>query len=256
MSVVRILVLRAAGTNCDVETAYAFEKAGGAPDLSHVNRLVDGSVRLSDYQILAIPGGFTYGDDVSAGKILANELRNRVGDAIARFVRSGGLVIGICNGFQVLVKMGILPGWEGARQVATLTNNDSNKYEDRWVYLKISSTRTPFLREEGMLYLPVAHGEGKFAVSEPATLSRLEAGGQIVLRYCDEHGREAGFPYNPNGSIGSVAGICDPSGRVFGLMPHPERNTEPYHHPRWTRGGCPAEGDGFRFFRNAVRYFS
>jgi len=252
----RVLVLRAAGSNCDVETAYAFERAGGVSRLAHVNRLVDGEVQLPDYQILAVPGGFTYGDDVSAGKILANELRNRVGDAVREFVEAGGLVIGICNGFQVLAKMGILPGWPEGRQVFTLTNNDSNRYEDRWVYLKVSSTKTPFLHDEEILYLPVAHGEGKFVVDEQATLERLKAEGQVVVRYCDEEGRAAGFPYNPNGSSDCVAGVCDPSGRVFGLMPHPERNIESYHHPRWTRGGAPVEGDGFRFFRNAVNYFS
>ena len=256
MSEVRVLVLRAAGTNCDVETAYAFEKAGATPHLSHVNRLRDGEVGLPGYQILAIPGGFTYGDDISAGKVLANELRNRVGDAVREFVDAGGLVMGICNGFQVLAKMGILPGWAGHKQLFTLTNNDSNRFEDRWVFLSVSSTKTPFLREKEILYLPVAHGEGKFVVDEFATLEQLDDTGQVIVRYCDENGRAAGFPYNPNGSMGSVAGICDPSGRVFGLMPHPERNIEPYHHPRWTRGGSPSEGDGFRFFRNAVSYFS
>jgi phosphoribosylformylglycinamidine synthase len=248
--------LRAAGTNCDAETAYAFEAAGATARTVHVNRIADGSVRLSDFQILAIPGGFTYGDDISAGKVLANELSHRVGDAMREFVDGRGLIIGICNGFQVLVKMGLLPGGDGSRQSVTLTNNDSNRYEDRWVYLKVASTKSPFFGQEEILYLPVAHGEGKFIVDEPGTLKRLEASGQVVLKYCDEKGRDAGFPYNPNGSVGGVAGICSPSGKVFGLMPHPERNIEPFHHPRWTRNGTGAEGDGLRVFRNAVSFFS
>ena len=225
LSEVNILVLRAAGTNCDVETAYAFEKAGAKATLAHVNRLVDRSVSLDDFQVLAIPGGFTYGDDVSAGRILAGELKNRLADAIAAFVEADRLVIGICNGFQVLVKMGLLPGDESSGRV-TLTNNDSNRYEDRWVHLKVDGSRTPFLASDDVIYLPVAHGEGKFVVDNDATLESLESNGRIVLRYCDDNGLDAPFPYNPNGSVGSVAGICSASGRVFGLMPHPERNIE------------------------------
>ena len=255
MGHVNVLVLRAAGTNCDAETAYAFEKAGGKVRTGHVNRLADGSIDLADYQILAIPGGFTYGDDISAGKVLANELAHRTGDAVREFIEADKLVIGICNGFQVLVKMGLLPGRAGRRRV-TLTNNDSNRYEDRWVYLRVASTLTPFLTTEEILYMPVAHGEGKFVADDPSTLADLESAGQVTVKYCDENGREAGFPYSPNGSMSSVAGISDPSGRVFGLMPHPERNVEPYHHPRWTRGVAPPEGDGFRVFRNAIVYFS
>lgn len=256
MAVVRVIVLRAAGTNCDMETAYAFEKAGAKADLVHVNRLAEGSVNLSDYQVLAVPGGFTYGDDISAGAVLANELRLRIGDAMKRFVESDTLVIGICNGFQVLVKMGLLPGWPDEDKCVTLTCNDSNKFEDRWVYLKVASTTSPFLYNEDIIYLPVAHGEGKFVVDGDATLSRLEQNGQIIVKYCDEHGREAGYPGNPNGSTASVAGICSPSGRILGLMPHPERNIEVQHHPRWTRSGGRRQGDGMRFFTNACKYFS
>jgi len=249
-------VLRAAGTNCDEETAHAFAKAGARVDRVHVNRLAEGQVRLSDYQVLAIPGGFTYGDDISAGKVLANELKYRVGDEVRKFVDAGRLVIGICNGFQVLVKMGILPGWDALRQQATLTSNDSNRYEDRWVHLKVVSTKTPFFREKEIIYLPVAHGEGKFVTDGDQTLKRLESTGQAVLKYCDGDGREGPYPVNPNGSVASIAGISDETGRVFGLMPHPERNIEPWHHPRWTRGEAAAEGDGFRVFRNALSYFS
>ncbi|MHC4713436.1 MAG: phosphoribosylformylglycinamidine synthase I [Planctomycetota bacterium] len=256
MANVKVIVLRAAGTNCDVETAYAFEKAGAEAHRVHVNRIAEGSVRLSDFHILAIPGGFTYGDDIAAGRVLANEMRYRIGDAMRQFVEGDRLVIGICNGFQVLVKMGLLPGYDDTPAGATLTFNDSNKFEDRWVYLKIESGRTPFLDGEGIIYLPVAHAEGKFVVNDPAVLQRLELSGQIIVKYCDEEGNEeVAYPYNPNGSTAGVAGICDDSGRVFGLMPHPERNVEPYHHPRWTRTP-QTEGDGMRFFTNAVDYFS
>ncbi len=256
MAKVKVIVLRAAGTNCDVETAYAFEKAGAEAHRVHVNRIAEGSTRLSDFQILAIPGGFTYGDDIAAGRVLANEMRYRIGDEMRHFVDGDRLVIGICNGFQVLVKMGLLPGHDDAPEGATLTFNDSNRFEDRWVYLKIESSRTPFLDGEGIIYLPVAHAEGKFVVNAPDLLRRLELSGQIIVKYCDEKGNEdVGYPYNPNGSAGGVAGICNDSGRVFGLMPHPERNVEFYHHPRWTRTR-QTEGDGMRVFTNAVDYFS
>lgn len=256
MSGISVIVLRAAGTNCDAETAYAFRKAGAETDLVHINRLADGDASLDDYQILAIPGGFTYGDDISAGKILASELLHRVGDQLRRFVDSDRLVIGICNGFQVLVKMGLLPGWEPRQEHVTLTNNDSNRFEDRWINLSIASTKSAFLRENDVIYLPIAHGEGKFVVDSQATLDRLEQGNQVVLKYCSREGAEGCYPINPNGSMGSVAGICDTTGRVFGLMPHPERYVERHHHPRWTREDTPEEGDGLRFFRNSVNYFS
>ena len=250
------MVLRAAGTNCDVETAYAFEKAGATADSIHVNRIAEGEVALDDYQILAIPGGFTYGDDIAAGRLLANELRHRVGERLERFVNSDRLVIGICNGFQVLVKMGLLPGWPEGPDSVTLTYNDSNKFEDRWVYLNVESTNSPWLKRQQIIYLPVAHGEGKFVVNEEASLERLGDLGQVVLSYCDESGNKTPYPGNPNGSIASIAGICDTTGKVLGLMPHPERNVEPYHHPRWTRGVEREQPDGMRFFINAVEYFS
>jgi phosphoribosylformylglycinamidine synthase subunit PurQ / glutaminase len=256
VAIAKVLVLRAAGTNCDAETAYAFQKAGAETDFVHINRLAEGSVSLNDYQILAVPGGFTYGDDISAGKVLANELRHRIGEEIRAFVDNDRLVIGICNGFQVLVKMGILPGWGPKQEHVTLTNNDSNRYEDRWIYLRVTSTKSPFLRKNEIIYLPMAHGEGKFVVNEDSTLARLEQQGQVVVKYCDIDGNEGPYPVNPNGSIASVAGICDETGRVLGLMPHPERYVEKHQHPRWTRDGAPEVGDGLRFFRNAVGYFA
>jgi phosphoribosylformylglycinamidine synthase len=248
---VRTLILRAPGTNCDVETTFAFEQAGSVVDSAHVNELVRGEKPLSHYQILVIPGGFTYGDDVSAGKILANELRLKLGEDIQRFVDRDGLILGICNGFQVLVKAGILPPSVDGKCSLTLAGNDSNRFECRWVYLQVNQ-KSPciFTRGISALYLPVAHGEGK-VVADSETLGQLN----VVVRYADETGNvEAGYPYNPNGSVDSIAGICDGSGRIFGLMPHPERFIRWTQHPRWTREPPRERGDGFGVFLNAVEW--
>jgi phosphoribosylformylglycinamidine synthase len=259
MATVHALVLRAAGTNCDEETAYAFERAGARPERHHVNGLRASPQLLERFQVVAIPGGFTYGDDLGAGRILANELRFHLAEPLARFLARGGLLIGICNGFQVLVKAGLLPataGQPGGEPEATLTTNDSGRFEARWTWLECVSERTPFLKRGDRLHLPVAHGEGKYLSADAAARGRLEAAGQVVLRYVDREGRAGPYPVNPNGSEGDIAGICDPSGRVFGLMPHPERHVEFHHHPRWTREGLgpDREGDGLRVFRNAVEH--
>ncbi len=252
MAKVRALILRAPGTNCDAETAFAFQQAGAIASSAHVNQLIRGEERLSDYQILVIPGGFTYGDDISAGKVLANELKLRLGDDIRSFIDSGGLILGICNGFQVLVKAGILPGLpDGETPPITLAANDSGKFECRWVYLKVNE-KSPCLFTKGIdrLYLPVAHGEGKVVFSIE-NLSALN----IALYYTDEPGNtNAGYPCNPNGSVADIAGICDPSGRIFALMPHPERHIRGTQHPRWTREGAKEYGDGFPIFQNAVKW--
>ena len=246
---VRTLILRAPGTNCDEETAFAFEQAGSVVDSAHVNQLVRREKPLSPYQILVIPGGFTYGDDVSAGKILANELRLKLGEDIQRFVDDGKLILGICNGLQVLVKASILPPLVDGDHSLTLAGNDSNRFECRWVYLRVNE-ESPCLFTRGMttMYLPVAHGEGK-VMAEAETLGRLN----VVVRYADESGNvKAGYPYNPNGSVDNIAGICDASGRIFGLMPHPERFIRWTQHPRWTREPPREYGDGFGIFLNAV----
>jgi phosphoribosylformylglycinamidine synthase len=246
---VRTLILRAPGTNCDEETAFAFEQAGSVVDSAHVNQLVRREKPLSHYQILVIPGGFTYGDDVSAGKILANELRLKLGEDIQRFVDDGKLILGICNGLQVLVKAGILPPLVDGDHSLTLAGNDSNRFECRWVYLQVNQ-KSPCIFTGGIsaLYLPVAHGEGK-VMAKAETLGRLN----VVLCYADEKGDvQAGYPYNPNGSVDNIAGICDASGRIFGLMPHPERFIRWTQHPRWTREPPREYGDGFGIFLNAV----
>lgn len=249
---VKTLVLRAPGTNCHEETAFAFRQAGAEADLLHVNRLIRREVRLSDYRIMVIPGGFTYGDDIAAGKILANELRLRLSEDILRFVEDGGLILGICNGFQVMVKAGILPEPSPAPASGiTLSGNDSGRFECRWVHMVVEpDCPCVFTRGLDRVYLPVAHGEGK-VVADAETLPGLN----VVLRYADGNGDcRAGYPHNPNGSADNIAGICDATGRVFALMPHPERHIRGTQHPRWTREGTREYGDGFQIFRNAVEW--
>jgi len=251
---VRVVVLRTAGTNCDVETEYAFRKVGATAERVHVNRLVENPDRLDHVQVLAIPGGFSYGDDIASGKLLANEIRFRMSDELRRFVEAGKLIIGICNGFQVLVKAGLLPGLADGEVQATLTFNDSGRFEDRWVYLRAETAGCAFVKPGEDMYIPVAHGEGKFAAGRKV-LKELDERGLVVFRYVGPDGADgAGYPWNPNGSMGDIAGICDPTGRIFGLMPHPERHVEPTQHPRWTREGLKAEGDGVKVFRNAVEF--
>ena len=252
----KVLVLKAAGINCDAETAFAFESAGAQTEFVHINQLVSGGKRLADYQVFVLSGGFTYGDDIAAGKILANELKSKLFDAIKDFVAAGKLIIGICNGFQVLVRAGILPGHIDFEQEVTLTNNDSGVFQDRWVYLK--NAASPCIWTKGLpevIYLPIAHGEGKFIPKNEDVLERLRCQGQIVFTYCDSRGQSGDYPVNPNGSIDSIAGICDTTGRVLGLMPHPERHIISLQHPRWTREGLKKHGDGFAIFLNAVHFF-
>jgi len=249
---VRTLILRAPGTNCDAETAFAFQQAGAVTSLVHVGELIRREQRLSDYQIVVIPGGFTYGDDISAGKVLANELRLKLGEDIERFIEGGGLILGICNGFQVLVKAGILPeSLRAGKPLLTLVANDSGRFECRWVHLKVNR-ESPCIFTKGIerMYLPVAHAEGK-VVADPEVLPQLN----IVLYYADENGNsKAGYPHNPNGSVANIAGICDASGRVFALMPHPERYIRGTQHPQWMRQGARKYQDGFQIFVNAVKW--
>lgn len=251
----RVLILRAPGANCDAETQFAFEQAGALAERVHINRLREKPDLLHKYQILAIPGGFTYGDDVAAGKILGNQLSVFLADHLRKFRDQEKLILGVCNGFQVLLKAGLIlqPDEEGP--LATLAHNVSGKFEDRWVHLAARPGKCPFLRGYDRLYLPVAHGEGNFLCREPWILKGLDQAGQLVLRYVDADGNPGPYPINPNGSQGDVAGVCDATGRVLGLMPHPERHVLPTHHPQWTRRGLAREGDGLRLFRNAVTFF-
>jgi len=256
----RVLILRAPGTNCDVETAFAFERVGGRPELVHINRLLENPKLPEEYQILCIPGGFSYGDDVAAGRILAQQIRHYLSDALRKFKDDNKLILGICNGFQVLIKSGVLLPEDPKRgPAATLTWNDSGKFEDRWVTLNVDGNQCVLLSGIHRMYLPVAHAEGKFVARDQAALDWLDVHGQLVLRYT---GRTTGadgqvaYPDNPNGSLGNVAGACDHTGRVLGLMPHPERHIDPTQHPHWTRHEMPEVGDGLQVFDNAVQFFA
>jgi len=253
---VRALVLRTAGTNCDVETQFAWQQAGAVADRVHINRFVENPKALADYQILTIPGGFSYGDDIAAGKIFANQLVHHLADVIQQFLQADRLVLGICNGFQVLVKCGLLPGAAQGRptltQSATLTNNDCGLFVDRWIRLRTDTSICPFLKKGEELDLPVAHGEGKFIPGPAMPLEELEAARQVALRYIPDGKSEV---YNPNGSVGDVAGLCNPTGRILGLMPHPERHVLAWHHPQWTRRKPKKSGDGLALFKRGVGYF-
>ncbi len=253
----RVLILRAPGTNCDVETAYAFELAGAVAQRLHINRLLENPGLLADFQVFCIPGGFSFGDDVAAGRILASLLQHHLAAELAEFKSRDKLILGICNGFQVLLKAGVLVEPDAHGPLATLTWNDSGRYEDRWVRLRVAAPGCVFLRGLESLYLPVAHAEGKFVTRDPAALGYLESAGRLVLRYCGpDPGQPAPYPHNPNGSWADTAGVCDATGRVLGLMPHPERHVHRTHHPRWTRGEGSEPGDGLLVFRNAVEYFA
>lgn len=268
MATPRVLILRAPGTNCDLETAYAFQCAGAKTELVHINQLLADPGLPGRYQILCLPGGFSYGDDVAAGRILANQIRHHLQDVLQTFKASEKLILGICNGFQILVKSGLLLDDVEGMPPATLTWNDSGTFVDRWVNLVPHQEKCVFLQGIDSMYLPIAHAEGKFVATDPGVLEQLESRGQLALRYTDEAGAQAGrsagvagrdvlpFPANPNGSQANVAGICDATGRVFGLMPHPERYIEPTHHPRWTRLEPRQQGDGLAIFQNAVHYFA
>ena len=270
---VRALVLTGYGLNCDYETDYSLKIAGAEPRRVHINELIMGEklgsrVKLDHYYILVLGGGFSWADDHGAGVVLASKLKFNMGDQIERFIRHGKLIIGICNGFQTLVNLGLLPGYEQnyqERRVA-LTYNDSGNFIDSWVNLKVNS-ESPCVFTKGLSHmeLPVRHGEGKFYALEKE-INLLFKNNQVVMQYADENGNEANgrWPVNPNGSLKDIAGICDPTGRIFGLMPHPEAYNHFTNHPDWTRQKEALirqgksietqEGYGIRIFKNAVEY--
>ncbi len=254
MEKVKAIVLRAAGINCDMETEHALELAGARAQRVHINRIIENKSLLDEFHIAVFPGGFSYGDDVAAGKILANQIVHHLFDPIQEFIEDGKLVLGICNGFQVLVKTGILPGNSSGRQEhVTITYNDSGKFEDRWVYLAPQSEKCVFIEPGRQIYLPIAHGEGKVVTKDAATLDVLRSEGHIAFKYVDKDGKEGDYPVNPNGSVDSIAGLTDTTGRVLGLMPHPERFVRPTQHPHWSRSKN-VDNDGMTIFTNAVRY--
>lgn len=264
---VKAIILTGNGTNCETEMAHACKMAGAdAADIVHISELLYGQKRLDDYSFLNLPGGFLDGDDLGSAKAGANrflnarirESKDLLFDQLIKFIRAGKLILGVCNGFQLMIKLGLLPALNGdyAKQSATLTHNDSGRFEDRWVYLKANaSSPCVYTRGANILYLPVRHGEGKFIPQNSSILSQIQKKNLCALGYCDSCGRSSmAYPDNPNGSINAVAGICDESGRLFGLMPHPEAYLDRTNHPRWTREKLPREGQGLVLFRNAVDF--
>jgi phosphoribosylformylglycinamidine synthase subunit PurQ / glutaminase len=260
MSQPNVLIIRAPGTNCDMETAFAFEQAGATAEVLHINRVLDRPALFERFQILCIPGGFSFGDDIAAGRIFGNLMQHHLAEQLEKFKEDGKLILGICNGFQVLMKSPVLLESDREKGPAvTLALNDSGRYEDRWVQLEVKSSKCVFLKGIERMYLPVAHAEGKFVARDDETLRQLDSVGQLALRYVSQTADGSGpvrFPDNPNGSQADVAGICDSTGRVLGLMPHPERHIDPTQHPRWTRDEASSAGDGLQIFVNAVQYFS
>ncbi len=250
-----VCILRSDGTNCDFELFYAFEKYGGKPEFVHVNQLRSREKKLDDFQILAFPGGFSYGDDVASGKILAVEMTSYFSDDLKKFVdRKNTLTIGICNGFQTLIRTGLLPFGNIGKMDATLTNNDSGHFECRWVNVKGEKSRCVFLDNENIeqsISVSVNHGEGKFYASNETILA-IEQSGLVVFRYIDNSGKPTQhYPENPNDSTNAIAGICDPSGRIFGLMPHPEKNIDKTQHPNWRR---EVQKDWGFLFKNMIAF--
>lgn len=253
MMSINALVLTGFGLNCDNETAYALELAGALPHRIHINTLIEGTAKLDDFQMIVFGGGFSWADDHGAGVIQAVRMGTNLGEKLLKFVDDGKLVMGICNGFQTLVNLGLLPAIGGnyQKRSVALINNDCGNFRDQWVTLAVNP-QSPCIYTNGLkkIDLPVRHGEGKFW-AEPELIRRLETNGQVVLRYALPDGRPANsaFPYNPNGSIGDIAGICDPTGRVFGLMPHPEAYNHWTNHPDW-----PLVNERYR--RNRQKFLS
>lgn len=264
----RVLILTGYGINCDDETQYAFEKAGAIAHIVHINDIISSPQFLHGYQIFVFAGGFSYGDDTGSGKALANRIKNNLLDSFKEFIERDTLVLGICNGFQVMVNIGLVPGLEHvlAKAEVSLEHNISSRYECRWVALKVEEdSRSVFTQGIEQLRLPVAHGEGNFYAS-PDILKRIEEENLVVMRYVlpDGGAAQGDFPYNPNGSLNDIAAICDRSGRFMGMMPHPERNMLFTQRDNWTTlreeirragGSIPEEGEGLQVFKNAVSYF-
>jgi phosphoribosylformylglycinamidine synthase len=265
---VRSIVITGYGTNCEMETAHACRLAGSDDvDIVHINELLFGEKRLNDYHFLNLAGGFLDGDDMGSAKAGANRIIHakvknsgeRLHDQVLQFIADGKLIFGVCNGFQLLIKLGLLPAFGGnyACQNVTITYNDSGRFEDRWVYLKINrDAPCIFTKNLDGIYLPVRHGEGKVVTESDSVLKQLHRDNHVVMQYSDKDYEEAvmEYPANPNGSIDAIAGICDKTGRIFGMMPHPEAYLHYTNHPRWTREDLPEEGMGLLMFRNAIEF--
>ncbi|NTV48508.1 MAG: phosphoribosylformylglycinamidine synthase subunit PurQ [Geobacteraceae bacterium] len=269
MKPTRAIVITGNGTNCEMEAAHAC-RLGGFDEavIAHIAEILSGEIRLDDFHFLNLTGGFLDGDDLGSAKAQANRLKNasvagsgeKLVEQFTRFIADGKLMLGVCNGFQLMVKMGILPGLDGKylNQTVTLTHNDCGRFQDRWTYLQVDAA-SPSVFTRGIdkgIYLPVRHGEGKFLCDSDATLARIEDGHLAVLRYsnADYSQSTMEFPANPNGSTNAIAALCDPTGRLMGLMPHPEAFVHYTQHPRWTRETLPEEGDGLILYKNAAEY--
>ncbi|GAM10002.1 phosphoribosylformylglycinamidine synthase 1 [Geobacter sp. OR-1] len=265
----RAIVITGNGTNCETEAAHAC-RLGGFDEavIAHIAEILSGEITLDDFHFLNLTGGFLDGDDLGSAKAQANRLTNarvsgtgeRLVEQFIRFIDNGKLILGVCNGFQLMVKMGMLPALDGnhLNQTATLTHNDCGRFQDRWCYLKVDAD-SPSIYTKGIvngIYLPVRHGEGKFLCTDQDTMGRIEAGHLSVLKYADEkfQAPTMDFPLNPNGSQNAIAGLCDPTGRLMGLMPHPEAFVHYTQHPRWSREQLPETGDGLILYRNAAEY--
>ena len=260
---VRVCVLTGLGINTEREMAHAFGVAGATPRVVHFNDLAAEPEALESFTILALPGGFSYGDHIGSGAMLAARMARYLADPLRRYVDRGGLVLGVCNGFQVLVRLGMLPAKDGkwSQQVA-LVHNDSGRFEDRWVRVTFGRSRCIWTGGLAQLDLPVRHGEGRLVVDDQ-TLATIDERGLVAARYTTPGGatphNDAPYPANPNGSRAAIAGLCDPTGQVFGLMPHPEAYLYPQLHPLWRRrhdddGTLQPTGDALQLFRNAVAY--
>lgn len=250
-----ILIIKADGTNCDEELAFAFNVTGGNAEIVHVNQLRNKEKKFSDYNILALPGGFAYGDDVFTGKILAVELISFFSEELKKFVeRKDTLTIGICNGFQVLVRTGLLPFGNISKMDATLTNNEKGLFECRWIKIKQQKSKCVFLKDLNYIMdVSVNHGEGRFYANNE-TIKTIEQSDLVVFRYVDAHRDPTqSYPHNPNGSINAIAGICDPTGRILGMMPHPEKFNHITNHPNWRRLKLK-KPEGLTIFENMINY--
>jgi len=264
----KAIIVTGYGINCEEETAHAFKKAGAESEIIHINDLIESPKRLNEFQIMAFPGGFSYGDDTGSGNALANRIKNNLKDKLIKFAQKDKLIIGICNGFQILTNLGLVPAINndyGKREVA-LMHNTTARYECRWINLKNHSEKCIWTRDLESLHCPIAHGEGNF-YAEEKTFSHLKENDQIVFRYVkpDNSPAKQKFPYNPNGSMDDIAGICDESGRILGMMPHPERFLYFTNEDGWEkekekliREGrpLPKDGKGLKLFQNAVKYFT
>jgi len=263
----KVIVMAGYGINSEEETAFAFEKSGAEAEIVHVNDLIDGLKKLDKYQIMVFPGGFAHGDDTGSGNAYANKMRNNVWDQVLKFVTSDKLAIGICNGCQIMANLGLIPGFDGqyGERLIALRHNASARYECRWIDIKVTSQKCVWTRGIDVIRCPVSHGEGNFYM-EKKILDKLNKQDQVAFRYIREDGSPAKgeFPYNPNGAVEDIAAVSDPTGRILGIMPHPERNWNFYNQDDWTlirekaaRTGkqLPKEGQGMKIFKNAVEYF-